>query len=377
MESQAEQASQSSAYEETTPAFRTLNSSVLRVPDDLEGARENGWWGPYLAEIEDEPQATAFTSGPSHTYDANMITNDYSMTSAAEVWLSTFSPSGHPALSITQLSSNWVSNYTPKTAGVGLAADAYTMKQKKYQDLPCLPRLPRSTYSSSGSDFLGPAYEVTGAANDLRFSAPAISSFEISIGPVPLLPPEIYSAVDAEAIKAVQDFAPEIKRSSGHILASLSKNQKLAHSLVERNYRSRITSGLAELRHCVPRTNGHDLSHNSNYVDGLGSTQDSQQSHSSGKAAILTDAVHYIKALEHQSRLWSKHLSILQRRHDVLQKIALAKIGPNTFPGTTSHELDKEGAQPLPEALLGLQQTKRKRKPPPCRASSRRSPIIH
>lgn len=46
--------------------------------------------------------------------------------------------------------------------------------------------------------------------------------------------------------------AKELRCNTGGI--DVSKKQKITHSVVDRNYRSRMQDGMVELRHCVPLT---------------------------------------------------------------------------------------------------------------------------
>jgi hypothetical protein len=151
--------------------------------------------------------------------------------------------------------------------------------------------------------------------------------------------------------------------------AEVNKKRKIAHSVIEKNYRSRINTGLAELRRCVPSMLKSDSSRDLHRMDGLQDAEVAMQGHSSGKVEILSDAVQHVKSLELQNKALCGKLDVLQRRHDLLQKIALSKTGlETTTTDAVIQELAPEKHQPLPEAFSDLKTRKRRRKSPPARA---------
>jgi len=102
-----------------------------------------------------------------------------------------------------------------------------------------------------------------------------------------------------------------------------SKKRKIAHSVIEKKYRSRIMEGMTELRHCLPSAARARSSLDSKRPKGQKPARDSIPNHSSEKVATLSDAVRYVRALELQNEALSGKLDVLQRRNYTLQKIAL------------------------------------------------------
>lgn len=103
------------------------------------------------------------------------------------------------------------------------------------------------------------------------------------------------------------------------------KKRKTAHCVVEKNYRSRIMDGMDALRHCVPSAARARSSIKSKLSKGQQVADVTMLKNSSGKVAILSDAVQYVRALELQNEALMGQLDVLQRRNHTLQKIALSK----------------------------------------------------
>lgn len=121
----------------------------------------------------------------------------------------------------------------------------------------------------------------------------------------------------------------------GHELSSTTevdtkKRCKIAHSVVERNYRSRISDGMAELRHCVPRRPHDGSCAASTYPEGPLAAESITENHASGKVGILSNAVQYVKTLKVQNEALHKELDILRLRENTLQMIALSKVDVST-----------------------------------------------
>lgn len=164
-------------------------------------------------------------------------------------------------------------------------------------------------------------------------------------------PPEVQplspiSRKKAASVTKLVPCPPPVPVSSTEI----NKKRKLAHSIIEKNYRSRISTGMAELRECVPIAPD---------------TEDALLNQSSGKISVLTDAVHYVKSLELENRSLSDKMDNLQRRNELLQKIALSKIGPNT-PASKEivHALAQEDLQTSNKPFSDLKARKRIKKSP-------------
>ena len=121
----------------------------------------------------------------------------------------------------------------------------------------------------------------------------------------------------------------ESERVSNAKLAD-SKKRKIPHSVVEKKYRSRITDGMAELRHCIPSAARVRSSCGLKRPKGQQAADTATSNHSSEKVATLTDAVQYVRALELQKRALHGQLDVMQRRNHTLQKIALSKYEPST-----------------------------------------------
>jgi len=145
---------------------------------------------------------------------------------------------------------------------------------------------------------------------------------------------EVYSRRSSEepAIKLSQDFddAPtqdsEVESEQVSVIKiDANKKRKIAHSAVEKKYRTRIMDGMAELKLCLPSTARARSSSDSMRPKRRRAADDATLNYTSGKAAILSDAVQYVRALELQNDALHEQLDIMQRRNHILQKIALSK----------------------------------------------------
>jgi len=105
----------------------------------------------------------------------------------------------------------------------------------------------------------------------------------------------------------------------------VSKKRKMAHSVIEKKYRSRITDEMTKLRHCVPSAARARSSFHSKHPKGQKAADDATSNHSSGKVATLSDAVQYVRALELQNEALHGQLDVMQRRNHTLEKIVLSK----------------------------------------------------
>lgn len=122
-----------------------------------------------------------------------------------------------------------------------------------------------------------------------------------------------------------------------------NKKRKIAHSVIEKNYHSRIVDGMAELRHCVPST----IRDRSPQDDGQSAVEDAAPNHSSGKVAVLADAVQDVKAPSSQNEALHGQLKVMRRRNTALQHIALSKVDiPQMGPRKTARNVaSQEGLQ--------------------------------
>jgi hypothetical protein len=149
----------------------------------------------------------------------------------------------------------------------------------------------------------------------------------------------------ASVVRVVPSYAPKSVSST-----EVNEKRKLAHSIIEKNYRSRISTGMAELRECVPIA-----------LD----TEDALLNQSSRKISVLADAVQYVKTLQLRNRSLTDTMDNLRRRNDLLQKIALSKIGPkNPASQETINTLAQEELQASAEPFSDLKARKRIKKSP-------------
>lgn len=139
-----------------------------------------------------------------------------------------------------------------------------------------------------------------------------------------------------------------------------SKKRKTAHSAIEKRYRSRINEGMAELRHCVPSTATSSSSLDSKRPQRQRSGDYVAPIQPSGKVATLSDAVHYVKALEFENEGLHGQLDLLERRNNTLQMIALSK-GITMAPATSIKMEARSGestSRPADQQLVALQSLK-------------------
>jgi hypothetical protein len=141
--------------------------------------------------------------------------------------------------------------------------------------------------------------------------------------------------------------------------ADANKKRKIAHSIIERNYRSRIKSGMAELRHCVPPTARGRSFLDSKRPGDPQLADNAAPNHPSGKVATLEmEALH-------------GRLDVMQRRNVTLQKIAMSKASTNT-PATSTYmeKMEEEDTEEDDEGSKNEQTSKRSKKSPRNRARS-------
>jgi Helix-loop-helix DNA-binding domain len=135
-----------------------------------------------------------------------------------------------------------------------------------------------------------------------------------------------------------------LRRDTARVDAN--KKRKIAHRVIEKNYRSRIKDCMVQLRDCVPSTAKSRSSLESKRPGSQQGAEDTALNRSSGKVATLSDAVQYVKSLELQNEALHGRLDVMQRRNNTLQKIALSKVHTNAPAMTISvEELDEEDVQ--------------------------------
>ena len=148
-------------------------------------------------------------------------------------------------------------------------------------------------------------------------------------------------------------------------ISGANERRKIAHKVIEKNYRSRIQDGMAELRHCVPSTINGRSPGELDRLQGQ-SAKKILPKHFSGKVATLSDAVQYVKTLELQNTALHGQLDNIQRRNSTLQKIALSKVNMYTFATTVaSEEADQEDSDLYVSDTNLSRPPKRNQKSPP------------
>jgi Helix-loop-helix DNA-binding domain len=221
-------------------------------------------------------------------------------------------------------------------------------------DANARPQLEDSAYSSCESTPFGEAdtrsHQLTATLPWSPESSRGLASFDEA-----LPQPKRSSTKEAESVKELENSlspssAEEIDRSSAASKMDANRKRKIAHSLIEKNYRSRIKDGMAELRDCVPSTwIGRTSSLDSSKTEPQ-DTAKAHQNHSSGKVATLSDAVQYVKSLELRNEALHGKLSVIRRRNYTLQKIALSKVDTSHPPEDEAfEELDTEEVLQLAE----------------------------
>lgn len=216
------------------------------------------------------------------------------------------------------------------------------------------PRLADSTYSSYEQTSFGEANSKLQQPGGIQPWSPVSNRTELSSDEtVPDL--KLPSTEDAESVHDLSgspspQSAKETDRASAAARLAANKKRKIAHSVIEKNYRSRIKDGMAELRDCVPSTKKGRTSSLDSIKTELQLVDKAQQNHSSGKVATLSDAVEYVKSLELRNEALHGKLDIMQRRNDTLQRIALSKVDISNPPKDEGLEgIDQEEAVELAE----------------------------
>jgi hypothetical protein len=215
-------------------------------------------------------------------------------------------------------------------------------------------QLADSAYSSHKSISLGEAeeipYQLTTTLPWSPKQSRQVTSFDES-RPYQKSPRTRKADVIEELEKSFSySLAEESDRAGTAAKMDAKKKRKIAHTVIEKNYRSRIKDGMAELRQCVPSTlKGRTSSLDSSRMESE-HADNAQQSNSSGIVTTLSDAVQYVRSLKHRNEALHRRLDVMQQRNDTLQRIALSKIDTCRPPKDEAmEELDQEEPLPLAE----------------------------
>ena len=364
--------SQSSLSEPTAPPERTPDVPIIQEDRDLCVA---AGWNTYLdwdlPDLSYQEVDSAEAPAADLIWYAGGTANMNNARPSPDSWLSMEDVSGDRPYSTEPASNSGFqglqSLYSNEARGPIVERDPAHIR----------PQLSGSSHTSYDADSFTGESQLTDRAEGVNAWSPDASPVERAVNDEPLswASPKTNLMANVEELEPAQNILiPEDHGLDSSTKAKINKKRKIAHSVIEKNYRSRINTGLAELRHCVPSMLKGDFPLNLDEMDGIEAAEEAPQSHSSGKVGILSDAVHYVKTLELQNKSLCGKLDVLQRRHDLLQKIALSKMGDNTPPTETAvQDLDSEEHQPTPEAFSDLKTRKRRKKPPPGRARSDRS----
>lgn len=197
------------------------------------------------------------------------------------------------------------------------------------------PRLSSSKFTSYESTSLDnesqPADQTYGSQLWLpKINHPPTSSID---GALPRIPSDGAASSHAKELRDLSSFSSE-DENGRRATIDANKKRKIAHSVIEKKYRSRIKNGMTELRLCVPSTITGPASLDSQRPGGQPAAEGVTPTHSSGKLTTLCDAVQYVKSLELQNEVLHGKLDVMQRRNKALQRIALSKVNTNK-PATT------------------------------------------
>lgn len=153
----------------------------------------------------------------------------------------------------------------------------------------------------------------------------------LSDEPVPQLPSNGLAIDLAEELEDFPSLSSEGENDpSSTARLTAQKRRKIAHSVIERKYRSRIMDGMTELRHCVPSSAKDRFFSDSKRPGSQQAAEDVTSNQPTGKVATLLDAVQYITSLKLQNEILQGQLDVMERRNNILQKIALSKVDTNT-----------------------------------------------
>ena len=159
----------------------------------------------------------------------------------------------------------------------------------------------QNSYGSSVSRSTGATSQDTSDTDGLDILQPRLSPEEQTWDEQDhwALPEAPLTAVTEKGGLVETSLPPTRLQIEPRTKAQMRENRKSVHRMIEKKYRSRISSGLAELRHCVPKkVQIVDEAHETNPKPGMLHRSCADQTQSSAKVTTLTDAVLYIKDLE-------------------------------------------------------------------------------
>jgi hypothetical protein len=188
------------------------------------------------------------------------------------------------------------------------------------------PQLSPSALTSYDSTPLDEAGQQADQIYGTQQWLPKVNRRRSSVGDGDMYPHRSDAQSTISVKEAEEHPSPSSEEENERISTAKSaahKKRKIAHSVIEKNYRCRIKDGMAELRLCVPTREKGRRSLDS---EGHPVTGDAASNQSSGKVAILSDAVQYVRALERKNEALHGQLDVMQRRNNTLQKIALSKV---------------------------------------------------
>jgi hypothetical protein len=229
------------------------------------------------------------------------------------------------------------------------------------------PQLSGSEFDSYTSTSLGEESHLTGQSySSLAWShnvSRQISSVsDRALAPRPSNGPTVDLTQELDNTSSHSSEDKEVRRNATGV--DVHKRRKMAHSIVEKNYRSRINDGMTELRDCVPSTarGGHSL--DSKRRGSQQGADDAAPDHLFGKVATLSNAVQYVKSLELENEGLHGRLRVMKRRNYTLQQIALSKTDTRAPVTSIKLETDQEDIEAHRHGSKKEQASKKRRKSP-------------
>jgi hypothetical protein len=212
------------------------------------------------------------------------------------------------------------------------------------------PQLPDSEFDSYKSNSFDeeslaadPSYGSQTRSPNIDRQLSSVSDGAFPRTPSNILAIDLTEELDEPPVRSSEDETV-LRRDTAWVDAN--KMRKIAHSVIEKNYHSRIKDSMVQLRDCVPSTAKSTSSLDSKRPGSQKGGEDTALNLSSGKVATLSDAVQYVKSLELQNEALYGRLNVMQRRNNTPQKIALSKVDTNAPATTISlEELDEEDVQ--------------------------------
>jgi hypothetical protein len=314
---------------------------MLPTMDSSTGPGWNEYFNWDLSESTNQEDCSTGTSGPDPTWDTSdgltpvrptLYTDGSVPTTDAVKDISDSSVCGLQPwyLSATQDLSSTSSEVSTRSQLADSAYSSYESislgeaEQIPYQSTATLPRSPKQSRQVASFDESRP-YQKSSRTSKAEVIEELDKSFSYSL-------------------------TEESDRAGTGAKLDANKKRKIAHTVIEKNYRSRIKDGMAELRQCVPSTlKGRTSSLDSSRMESEHADK-AQQSNSSGIVTTLSDAVQYVRSLKLRNEALDRRLDVMQKRNDTLQRIALSKLDTSLPPKDEAmEELDQEEPLPLAE----------------------------